>query len=381
MSSRRGHNEGAIYQRASDGKWVGSVNLGYGPDGKRKRKSFYGKTRNEVADKLLAAQHDHRAGLPIDSKRQSLGDFLQSWLEDSVKPSVRLTTYENYSTLTRTHILPALGRVQLQKLTPPQIQHFLNAKLQSGLSTRTVQYLLVLLRRSLGLAVKWGMVQRNVALLVDPPRVRHKEIQPFTPAQAKHFLEAIQGHKLEALFTVALALGLRRGEALGLRWEDVDLEGGKLTVRASLQRAGGKLQLMEVKTAGSHRSVRLPRFALAALKAHKTRQIEDRLLAGARWQQSGMVFSTGIGTPYDPRRLNEDFEKALKQAGLPHIRFHDLRHSAATLLMAQGVPIKMVSELLGHSTTRMTLDIYSHVLDPMRQEAADRMDDLLGGVG
>lgn len=381
MSSRRGHNEGSIYQRASDGKWVGSINLGVGPGGKRKRKSFYGNTRKEVADKLRTALHDHEAGLTVDPKRITLGDFLHNWLEESVKPSVRITTYENYSVLTRTHILPALGHVTLQKLTPQQIQHFLNTKLEVGKSTRTVQYLLVLLRRSLGLAVKWGMVQRNVALLVDPPRVQHKEIQPFTPTQAKQFLEAVQGHKLEALFTVALALGLRRGEALGLRWEDVDLEGGTLTVRASLQRAGGKLQLMEVKTERSHRVVKLPKFALLSLKAHKVRQIEDRLVAGARWQTTGMVFSTGIGTPYDPRRLNEDFEKALKLAGLPHIRFHDLRHSAATLLMAQGVPIKMVSELLGHSTTRMTLDVYSHVLDPMRQEAADRMDDLLGGVG
>jgi integrase len=374
---KRGHNEGTICQR-SDGRWVAVVNLGYGPDGKRKRKSFYGKTRKEVADKLRQALQDHTSGLPIDPKRMSLSDFLTSWLEDSVKPSVRVTTYENYKTLVNTHIMPSLGQVQLQKLSPQQIQQFLNYKLESGLSTRTVQYLLVLLRRSLGLAVKWALVQRNVALLVDPPRVKSKVIQPFTPAQARQFLEALRGDKFEALYTVALALGLRRGEALGLRWDDIDWEKGTLTIRASLQRAEGKLQLLEVKTDRSRRVVKLPKLALLALKSHRTRQLEDRLLAGARWKEHGLVFPTGIGTPYDPRRLNEDFEKALKRAGLPRIRFHDLRHSAATLLLAQGVPVKTISELLGHSTTRMTLDVYAHVLETMKQEAADSMDAVLG---
>jgi integrase len=208
--------------------------------------------------------------------------------------------------------------------------------------------------------------------------VKSKEIQPFTPAQARQFLEAVRGDKFEALYTVALALGLRRGEALGLRWEDIDWEKGTLTIRASLQRAEGKLQMLEVKTDRSRRVVKLPKLALQALKSHRTRQLEDRLLAGARWTEHGLVFPTGIGTPYDPRRLNEDFERALKRGGLPRIRFHDLRHSAATLLLAQGVPVKMISELLGHSTTRMTLDVYAHVLETMKQEAADSMDAVLG---
>jgi integrase len=377
---RRGHDEGSIYQRESDGKWVAAVNLGYGPNGKRKRKVFYGLTRREVAEKLKTALHDQQQGtLPQDTERQTVGQFMERWLQDSAKPTVRASTFESYQILTRTHIIPGLGRIQLRKLTPQQVQAFLNHKLESGLSARTVQYLHSILHRALGLAVKWDLVSRNVASLVSPPRVKQNEIQPFTPQQARQFLDAVKGNRLEALYSVALALGLRRGEALGLRWEDVDLDAGTLTVRVNLQRIAGKLQLVEPKTERSRRTIKLPQMAVAALRNHKVLQLEERLLAGSRWQDSGALFTSTIGTFIDPRNLNRQFEKMLEQAGLPKRRFHDLRHTCATLLLVQGVHPRVVMEILGHSRISETMDRYSHVVPGLQEDAADRLNKLLSG--
>ena len=376
MTSKRGNGEGTICLRA-DGRWTSVITTGIGLDGRRKRKAFYGKTRKEVADKMAQAIQDMKLGLVVDPKRISLGDFLGQWLEESVRQTVRCTTYENYSTLVRVHIVPALGTTQLQKLTPLQVQRFLNQKLASGLSTRSVQYLLVLLRRVLRLAVKWQMVQKNVALDVDPPRVTHREVTPLTVEQARRFLESVRGDKLEALYITAVALGLRRGEVLALRWEDLDFGGGTLSVRGSLQRAGGKLQILETKTDKSRRSVVMPQIVASALKSHRVRQLEHRLAVGQKWTEQGLVFPNFYGGLNCPRRLNRQFDEALMKAGLPKVRFHDLRHGAATMLLSQGVAVKTISEVLGHSNTRMTLDVYSHVLGTMRQEAADRMDTLL----
>lgn len=376
---RRGHDEGSIYQRESDGKWVAAVNLGYGPDGKRKRKVIYGKTRKEVSEKLKIALRDQQQGFPIAVERQTVSQFLDKWLQDSVKPTVRSKTYDSYGQIVRLYIAPALGKIQLAKLSPQQVQAFLNAKLESGLSPRTVQYCHAILRRALGQAYKWAQVPRNVATLVDPPRVRRHEVQPFTPDQARAFLASIQGDRLEALYTVALSLGLRQGEALGLRWSDVDLERGMLTVRMALQRVGGKLQLVEPKTERSRRTLRLPQVTLAALKAHRVRQLEERLLAGAQWQDSGLVFTSTIGTPMEPRNAFRRYQEALSRAGLPHFRFHDLRHTAATLLLAQGVHPRVIMEILGHSQISLTMNTYSHVVPALGDEAATRMDRALGG--
>jgi integrase len=226
-------------------------------------------------------------------------------------------------------------------------------------------------------AYKWNLVARTVAKLVDPPRSKHTEIKPWTSDQARAFLDTVKGHRLEAFYSVALALGLRRGEALALRWEDVDLDKGTLIVRGALQRVGGKLQLMETKTDRSRRTIRLPKIAVAALKAHRVRQLEERLLAGTRWRETEMIFTSTIGTLLEPRNINRQFEGLVEKAGLPHIRFHDLRHTCATLLLVQGVPPRVVMDLLGHSKIGVTMDTYSHVLPELQSEAADRMDELL----
>jgi len=207
--------------------------------------------------------------------------------------------------------------------------------------------------------------------------VKHKEVQPLTVEQARQFLESVRGDRLEALYVIAVALGLRRGEVLALRWEDVGFEAGTLRIRGSLQRVSGKLLILEPKTDKSRRTVLMPQVVVRALMTHKTRQLEHRLAVGAKWQEHGLVFPNYYGGLNCPRRVNRAFDAAINRAGLPKIRLHDLRHGAATMLLASGVPIKAVSEVLGHSTTRMTLEVYSHVLDATRSEVAKQIDKVL----
>ncbi len=373
--AKRGQNEGSIYKRR-DGRWTAAVSLGY-KDGKRWRKTFYGKSRREVREKLSTALRAHQQGLPVAPERQTVGQFLERWLSDSVKPSVRPLTYDRYEQLVRLHISPALGRIDLPKLSPQHVQAFLNQKRAHELSPRTVQYLHATLRRALGRALKWNMVARNVATLVDVPRVQRPEVQPFSLEQARTILDAIRGNRFEALYSVALAVGLRRGEALGLRWDDVDLDAGTLKVRTALQRIDGKLQLVEPKTSRSRRTIALPDMAVAALRSHRARQLQERLLAGSRWQDTGMVFTTSIGTYMEPRNLTRHFSRTIKNAGLPPKRFHDLRHTCASLLLAQGVHARVVMEILGHSQIGLTMDTYSHVAPSLQRDAAGRMNDAL----
>ncbi|MBF6613856.1 MAG: site-specific integrase, partial [Chloroflexi bacterium] len=308
---------------------------------------------------------------------QTLGQFLATWLEDSVRPTVRPKTYDSYAQVVRLYIEPELGRVQLGKLTPQQIQHLLNKLLKMGLAPRTVRYCHAILKMALGRAYKWSLVPRNVAQLVDAPRSLRYEMRSLTPEEARVFLTTVRGDRLEALYSVAIALGLRQGEALGLRWEDVDMDKCTLRVRYALQRIDGKPQLVEPKTQKSRRTIFMPQVTVNALRTHRIRQLEERLAAGERWKESGLVFTSTIGTPLDPRNAFRSFQDALQRAGLPHIRFHDLRHTCASLLLAQGVHPRVVMEALGHSQISLTMDTYSHVIPALQKEAADRMDALL----
>ncbi|HKP53208.1 MAG TPA: site-specific integrase [Chloroflexia bacterium] len=376
MATRRGHGEGMIRQR-TDGVWEARIDLGY-VEGKRRRKSIYGKTRREVAEKLKALLVDQQKGLPITtSERQTLGQFLEQWLADVARPTLRASTYATYENHVHKHLVPTLGRTPLQQLGPQQIQSLINQKLKTGLAPRTVADIHAVLRTALAQALKWGLVARNVATLVDRPRISQHQISFMTPEQARSFLQAIHGDRLQGLYTIAISLGLRRGEALGLRWEDVDFERGTITVKRGLQRIGGKLSTVELKTRASYRSINLPSVTLGALRAHRIRQLEERLLAGSRWQDTGHVFTTTIGTPIEPRNYKRSFDMALKHAGLDHMRIHDMRHTAASLLLAQDVSPKMISEILGHARVGITLDIYSHLYAPMRQDAAHKMDEVL----
>ena len=366
--AKRGQNEGSIYKR-KDGRWVGVISLGY-VDRRRKRKAFYGATRREVQERLTATLKATQEGRPIPPEQQTVDQFLGVWLEDCAKPTIRPRTYVRYAEHIRNHISPAIGHIKLAKLTPQHVQALLNDKLAGGLAPATVRYMRAVLRRALNQALKWDVVARNAAALVDVPRVPHHEIKPFTPDQARAFLDAIRGDRFEALYSIALALGLRKGEVLGLRWDDIDLEKGTLTVRSSLQRIDGKLTLVEPKSKQSRRTVAMPRTVASALRLHRARQLQERLLAGSRWQDRGLVFPTTIGTPMDTRNLTRHFKRALSEADLPSLRFHDLRHSCASLLLAQGIHPRVVMEILGHSQISLTMNTYSHVIDDLQREAA-----------
>lgn len=332
-----------------------------------------------MQEKLTKALRDLQQGLPLADDRQLLGPYLDRWLEEVAKPRIRAKTYHSYAQLIRLYLKPDLGRMPLARLKPQDLQEFLNRKRASGLSARTVQYLHALLRTSPNRAVRWGLVGLNVALLVDPPRVEHIEVIPLAPDQARALLEALESERLQALYTVPLAVGLRPGEALGLRWQDVNLDTGTISVCRALQRIEGKLQLVELKTRRSRRIIALPALAISVLKAHLARQLEERQKAGTRWHETGFVFTTAHGTPLEPRNVVRSFKRILQQAGLPDQRFYDLRHTCASLLLAQGVHPRVVMEILGHRQISLTMNTYSHVIPQLQEDAAKRMDDLLSG--
>src|SRR5919202_1597079 len=378
MASRRGHGEGSIYQRRDNGVWCTAVDLGW-VDGKRKRKYIYGKTRKEVAEKLKIVLRDQQQGMPIATERQTVAQFLERWLEEQVKSKNRPTTCESYSRTVHLHILPALGRIPLAKLTPQEVQALLHRKQEEGHSPRHRQYIRSILRTALAQALKWGLVARNAAALTDAPQVERFETHPLIPQQAQAFLEATRGDRLEALYRIALSLGLRRGEVLGLRWEDVDFDRQTVRITQALPAIKGKLRLAPLKTASSRRILPLSAMLVADLKAHRVQQFEERLKEGTRWQEHGLVFTTSIGTPISPRNLVRSFKAVLTRAGLPDIRFHDLRHSRASLLAAQGVPARVAMDVLGHSNIQTTQNIYTHVFDDAKRQAADALEQILGG--
>jgi integrase len=371
MTMRRGHGEGNIKQRA-DGLWEARISL---PGGKRK--SLYGKTRREAQDKLRAALRDVDAGLDLAAGPQTVGQFLDRWLADVVRATVRPKTHHSYSQLVRLHIKPTLGQYQLAKLTPQHVQAMLTAKSASGLSPRTVQYIRAVLRRALGQALKWGLVGRNVATLVDPPRSVIRPVAPLSAKQARAFIAATKEDRLGPLFTVAITTGLRQGELFGLRWQDVDLASGTLRVRHAMQRIDGKPTLVEPKTDKSRRTASLAASAVDALKAQRIRQLEERLLAGERWHDWGLVFTSSIGTPLEPSNVSGRLHKHLADAGLPRQRFHDLRHCCASLLLSQHIPPRVVMDVLGHSQISLTMNTYSHVMPAMLRDAANALDAAL----
>lgn len=378
MTGKRGDGEGTIRQR-KDGLWEAAYSY-RDALGNLKRRSLYAKTQREVAEKLRTALRAVDQGGAVNTDRQTVAQFLDRWLEDVVKPSVRAKTHHSYAQLTRLHLSPMLGKHQLAKLTPQHVQAFMNAKLAAGLSPRTVQYLRAVLRRALGQALKWGLVLRNVATLVDPPRVERKEMTAFSPEQAPQFLTAVRGDRLEALYTVALSLGLRQGEALGLRWQDIDFTAGTLRVAVALQKINGQPpRLVEPKTKKSRRVLPVPAPLLAQLKAHRKRQHMERLVAGERWvgEQWGLVFCNTYGGPLDASHVVAAFKKHLVRAGLPSIRFHDLRHSCASLLVAQGTHPREVMEILGHSTITLTMNTYAHVMPQAQRNALTALSGTL----
>lgn len=370
---RRGHGEGAIYQRKGDGRWVAAMIL---PSGKRK--ALYGKTRKEAADKLKHAVNDLDNGLDLEAGRQTVAQYLDKWLAASVKPSVKVKTYEGYESIVRVRVAPRMGRKQLAKLTALDLQSLYTELAESGLSARSVHHTHRVLHRAFVQAVRWNLIVRNPCDGAQGPRATRSEMKVWTPEQADAFLIATRQHPAHALYMLALTTGMRQGELLGLKWADVDLGAGTLAVRRSLQRQrGAGLVFEEPKTARSRRSIRLSQRAIDALRAHSDRQTFDRRMAGSEWNARDLVFCHASGEPLDPSYQTTIFKKAIAAVGAPPIRFHDMRHTAATLLLSRGVHVKLVSEMLGHATIVLTLDVYSHLIPAMHGDAAAAMDAIL----
>lgn len=373
MPKSRSQHAGSLYRRA-DGLWVASVSVG--SYAARQRKVAYGRTRQEAQQALAEALRAQQYGVLNPGPTQTVGEFLTRWLADTVRPSVRASTFDSYRWLTEQHIIPRLGRIRLTALTPQHVQALLNEKARSRLSPRSVHYIRAVLRNALNKAMRWGLVIRNVAELVDVPRIPRAERLTLDANDARTFLQVVREHPHEALYTVALALGLRQGEALGLKWEDIDFIKRTLTVRRALQRVNGRLTFVEPKSATSRRTIPLPAIAVKALRRHQERQSMSRFRPGPPWD--GLVFTSGVGTPISQRNLIRTFKILLRRAGLPRaIRFHDLRHSCASLLLAQGISPRTIMETLGHSQIGLTLNTYSHVVPSLQRDAADVMDHLL----
>lgn len=371
MAGKRGNNEGSVTHRP-DGLWEARITLDGG-----KRKSFYAKTRQEVARKLAAALRDQEAGLPVVDSAQTVEQYLKSWLE-AAKPTIRDRTWVGYELRMRLHVIPTLGATRLTKLTAQQVQLLYAQKLEEGLSTTTVHHIHAVLHRAFDAALRLGLVQRNILDMVEVPRMLHHEMKTLSAEQAQQLLAVARGNRLEALYVMALATGMRQGELLALRWHDVDLDGGSLQVRAAVHYTKDGYVFAEPKTKHSRRRIALSQMCVTALREHRALQQVEREALGSAWTDLDLVFPNTVGTPFGAENLvQREFYPLLKQAGLPRVRFHDLRHTAATLLLERGINAKVVSEMLGHSDVSITLGIYTHVMPHMQQQAADAMDAAL----
>jgi integrase len=307
----------------------------------------------------------------------TIEQLLDRWEKDILRHRVAPTTYDNYKSLADSHIVPSLGRKRVAKLTPAEVDGLISEKLDSGLSSSTVSRIRNVLSQAIDQAVRWGIVGRNIVTLSRLPKGVRTTSRALTPEQAKRFLKAIRGDRLEGLWVTMLYLGLRPGEVRGLAWDAVDLKGGVLVVKQAAIGSGKNTSIGLVKTATSRRSVNLPAPVIAALRHQKKRQAEERLAAGSSWTDLGLVFPNEVGKPIDSSNLRRDFAAACDKAGLGHWHPHELRHSAASLMLEQQVPIEVVSDVLGHSTIRMTADVYGHIRSPQRQLAAEAMTEVL----
>ena len=371
MGARRGNAEGSIYKRG-DGRWAAAISLGGG-----RRRAFYGRTRGAVQEKLKAARRTIDDGLPLSSDRQTFAKFANRWLDDVARVTVKAKTFLFYESILRLHIMPAIGTRPLSRVAPQDLQALYTRKLEQGLSPQTVGHIHRVTHRVLQDAVRWGLVARNVCDAVKPPRAPRREMSALTPEEARKLLASAAGDPLEALYALALTTGMRQGEILSLKWSDFDADTGRLTVQRTVLYISGQGSIEgEPKSDRGRRNILLTPLAVAALRAHRALQAEERIRAVA-WEDNDLIFCNAVGRHIRASNLlRRSFRPLLARAGLPAIRFHDLRHTAATLLLLQGVHVKVVSEMLGHSSVSLTLDVYSHVLPSMQSDAAAKMEAL-----
>ena len=375
MSDRRGNREGTLRKRP-DGRWEGRVAVQLGP--RLVRRSVYADNRAECQQQLAKVVQSLQRGVIGADGRLTLAQFLTRWLE-RIGPSLRPNTLSRYRSLVA-HVCEDIGNVPLRTLTPHDVDAMLQRKRDVGLGPRTLSHLRGCLRSALNQAIRWELIERNVASLSLPPKQPEREVPPMSPDEALSILAAVRGTRLDGIVTVGLACGLRPGETLGLTWECVDLERRLLRVGSALSSADGRYQLMEPKTRRSRRSLPLPEVAVAALRRQKAGQSEDRLRAGQRWHEpiEGLVFTTELGAPRNASTVTHQFRRLLRANGLPPRTMHQLRHGCATLLLAQGVDLKTVSSILGHSQITLTANTYAGVLPQLHTDALERLDMVLG---
>lgn len=387
MAKKRGNGEGSIAKR-TDGRWMASLTIGRDPQtGKLRRASLYGKTRQEVATKLAQALRDKSHGVFVAPHRMTVSEWLQIWLHDYKRPAVRPKTFESYEQQIRLHITPALGHIPLTDLRPHHLQHFYNT-LHQQVSACTVRHNHAILRQALALAEQHQRLAHNPAPLCTLPRIVVPERTTLAVTQVTQALfPALEGHRLGAAIVVACGTGLRRGEVLGVRWADIDLQRSLLSVRqiaVRLRLPFGQKRLTQIvmrepKTPQSRRTIPLPAVCVQALRQHKARQAQERLLCGNAYTDLDLVFCREDGTALEAKTFNRALARVLRQTGLPHVRFHDLRHTFATWMLEQGEHPKTVSVLLGHTKVGITLDLYSHVSLELEQQAIQRLNRTLEG--
>ncbi|WP_435858851.1 tyrosine-type recombinase/integrase [Streptomyces pathocidini] len=375
MASRKRNPNGAgsIWQR-KDGRYEARVYVPQ-PDGTRKRKTVYGATWEECDIKRQELVRRDRQGIPTPTRSAKLSEWLPYWLAHYVQPRRKLSTYDKYETHARLYLVPLLGTKRLESLSVADVRRFIT-RMQTTHTAATAKEAHRVLRTALTAAVREELITRNVASLVEPPRVKQREIRPWSLEETLTFLEAARKDPLYAAFVLAIAMGLRRGELVGLRWSDVDLDNRVLHVRHQTQRRRGELYDDDPKSRRS-RVVPMPALCLAPLRWHRLRQREGFDRTGVVWSERGYVFATRNGRPVEPRNVYRSFTRVAGDAGLRVVRLHDARHGTATLLTAAGVAPRVIMEILGHSQISITMDVYTHVVQDTQREAISHMDRLL----
>lgn len=373
MGRRRGNNEGTVFQD-KEGVWWAQLP----PDDQGKRPKRRAATQREAQEKLRELVRQREKGVNLTAKQPTVEEFLQVWLDEVIKPQRKPRTHEMYAQYVRLYINPHLGAIKLNKLTSARIQSWIN-ELERKIAAQTALNAYQRLNTGLEVAVRWRYLSENPAAHVERPKPRRVPIRPLNAAQAAAFLESVQGHRLEMLYVLALRLGMRQGELLGIRWKDVDLDRGMLRVAEQVQKLRNR-QTVSVapKTPKSIRELPLSAELVAQMRAHWRMLEEERSLADVRWKEYGLVFPSEVGTPILPRNLTRHFKASLRRAKLPSTtRFHDLRHTAATLMLGAGVPIKTVSDILGHSSIQVTADTYGYTFEEDKQRALDTLAQTL----
>ncbi len=383
---RRGWGEDSVYQDGD--RWRGAISLGRTPDGRRRRVKVSGDTKAEVIAKLKEVRRSLDAGVESPTSRLTVGAYLDRWIE-GVPARVEQSTASDYADTVRLHLKPGLGSKILTKLSVSEVNALWAAKRKAGYSANSIRIMRTVLRSALHQAEREGLLVRNVAALSDPPRIGHTEGRSLSIAEAIGLLDAAKGDRLEALYAITLTLGLRRGEALGLSWSDIDLDAGVVHVRRQLRReripieqqedAGRRthLVLRDLKTKRSRRTLHLTPALDGLLRAHRARQAREQLAVGPAWPDSDLVFTTKKGTPIDPDNFAHYFHRLCDRADLGHWTPHELRHSAASIMLAQGTPLWVVSEVLGHASVAITKDVYGHLIGAEKQEATEAITDVL----